>query len=389
MSSWRNTDPDRHVSRRDPRVDLLRGLALIMIFFDHIPYNSLSNLTLRCFGFSDAAEVFVFLAGYSGFLVYSRVFEQRGVGAGLRKIAMRCVSIWGAHAMLLLTTAVVLILRYLCNGRPPTELNPLIQDGLAGIIRGLSLQAQPAYLDILPLYIVFVLTLPLIIFGLQRSLWATLAVSLAVYGTAILTHRNLPNQIDARAAAAAWSFNPFTWQVVYVAGAAAGLGIRRRTSWIITPPPAARLLCGAYLVYAFIAADGWNQWPSLAEAMFPRSALDTDWKVLAPPWRVLHGLAFLYLILTSSRFAAAASWPALNSLTACGRHSLTIFSAGCLLALIGRIAFQDLGRQPVVQIAVNLTGLAGHLGLAIWLDRNRKVTARPSDFAMAHASQGI
>src|SRR6266487_3160746 len=61
-------------SKRDPRIDVLRGLALLMIFVDHVPDNLLSLITLRNFGFSDAAEVFVLLAGFSSMLAYGRIF---------------------------------------------------------------------------------------------------------------------------------------------------------------------------------------------------------------------------------------------------------------------------------------------------------------------------
>jgi hypothetical protein len=44
---------------RDSRVDALRGIALIMIFIDHLPSNPLSLVTLHSFGFCDAAELFV------------------------------------------------------------------------------------------------------------------------------------------------------------------------------------------------------------------------------------------------------------------------------------------------------------------------------------------
>ena len=40
---------------RDHRIDFFRGLALIFIFWDHIPHNPLAELTVRNFGFSDAA----------------------------------------------------------------------------------------------------------------------------------------------------------------------------------------------------------------------------------------------------------------------------------------------------------------------------------------------
>ena len=46
--------------------DVFRGLALLMIFIDHIPGNVLSLIAKisRNFGFSDAAEIFVLLAAF-------------------------------------------------------------------------------------------------------------------------------------------------------------------------------------------------------------------------------------------------------------------------------------------------------------------------------------
>ena len=50
-------------SKRDPRIDVLRGLALIIIFIDHVPENLYSFYTMRMYGFSDAAEAFVLISG--------------------------------------------------------------------------------------------------------------------------------------------------------------------------------------------------------------------------------------------------------------------------------------------------------------------------------------
>jgi hypothetical protein len=44
-------------SQRDPRIDVLRGFALLTIFVDHVPGNILGMLTLRNFGFADAADL--------------------------------------------------------------------------------------------------------------------------------------------------------------------------------------------------------------------------------------------------------------------------------------------------------------------------------------------
>ncbi len=56
--------PPSYVVERDLRLDLFRGIGLWMIFLDHIPDDFVAWLTLRNYGFSDAAEFFVFISGY-------------------------------------------------------------------------------------------------------------------------------------------------------------------------------------------------------------------------------------------------------------------------------------------------------------------------------------
>src|SRR5579859_4468276 len=86
-------------SRRDARVDLLRGIALLTIFVDHIPGNLLGDLTFRNFGFSDAAELFVILAGFSSMMAYGGCFERDGAMPGLRRIAARCLRIYRSRSV--------------------------------------------------------------------------------------------------------------------------------------------------------------------------------------------------------------------------------------------------------------------------------------------------
>ena len=66
---------------RDGRVDALRGVALLMMFVDHIPQNLLNRFTLRNIGFADAAEIFVLLAGFASMLAYGRVVRRAAAGA--------------------------------------------------------------------------------------------------------------------------------------------------------------------------------------------------------------------------------------------------------------------------------------------------------------------
>src|ERR1700751_6100568 len=57
---------------RELRLDLFRGLALWLIFIDHLPPNILTWFTIRNYGFSDATEIFIFISGYTSSFVYGR-----------------------------------------------------------------------------------------------------------------------------------------------------------------------------------------------------------------------------------------------------------------------------------------------------------------------------
>src|SRR5688572_25406542 len=77
-------------AERDLRLDLFRGLALWLIFLDHIPSNSVNWVTIRNYGFSDAAEIFVFISGYTAAFVYGRTLHERGpIVAGARILKRR------------------------------------------------------------------------------------------------------------------------------------------------------------------------------------------------------------------------------------------------------------------------------------------------------------
>src|SRR6201987_1909312 len=65
-------------TERDLRLDLFRGIALWLIFLDHIPSNIVSWITIRNYGFSDATEIFVFISGYTAAFVHGRAMRDRG-----------------------------------------------------------------------------------------------------------------------------------------------------------------------------------------------------------------------------------------------------------------------------------------------------------------------
>jgi hypothetical protein len=57
--------PAAAAAERDLRLDLFRGVALWLIFLDHIPENVVNWFTIRNYGFSDATEIFIFISGYT------------------------------------------------------------------------------------------------------------------------------------------------------------------------------------------------------------------------------------------------------------------------------------------------------------------------------------
>lgn len=349
---------------RDARVDVARGLALLMIFVDHLPGNPVALLTLHNFGYCDAAEIFVLLAGVSAMMAYGKLFARDGAGPALRRIAVRCLRIYLTQAALLLTTLVVVVIWTRHFGLRPTLVAPLLDAGLPGILRGLLLNALPGFLDILPLYIVLLAIFPLIYVAMRTSVRLALAGSVLVWLAANFDHRlTLPNWLDANG----WYFNPFTWQLLFTLGAALAQAMARHGGGL---PPRRWLaaLCLAYLSFAFVQAAPWQDWDLPDARLF---AMEPPDKSRLSPWRLLDILALFYLLWAFAPFERLARHPAAAALRACGKHSLEIFALGCLLALFGRLAFRTWGHGWTLVLAINLTGLVAMGVTALWLDRER------------------
>src|ERR1700744_1013111 len=85
---------------RDLRLDLFRGIANWAIFLDHIPDNIVNWVTTRNYGFSDAADLFVFISGYTAPFVYARMMIDRGFIAGATRLFKRVWQLYVAHIIL-------------------------------------------------------------------------------------------------------------------------------------------------------------------------------------------------------------------------------------------------------------------------------------------------
>src|SRR5436305_10515806 len=85
---------------RELRLDLFRGLALWLIYIDHLPTSVLTWFTIRNYGFSDATEIFIFISGYTGAFVYARALGDLGVIVASARIFKRVWQIYAAHILL-------------------------------------------------------------------------------------------------------------------------------------------------------------------------------------------------------------------------------------------------------------------------------------------------
>lgn len=364
---------------RDLRIDFFRGVALLFIFLDHIPNNTWANYTLKNFGFCDASEVFVFLSGYAAMLAYGRAgFSFEAIAARAYRRAAT-VYIW--HIGVLFSSALLLYAAasvfanndYVGN----IALGRLGNDPAGGILGALSLTYQPNQMNILPLYVVLLLWFPLIAILLRASVYAAIAVSACIWAVANYWGLNFPVNHPGES----WYFNPLTWQLLFTTGAAAAISSRPTSSWV------RGFLIGvalAYLAFCVLYAAPWNlySWAPDGRPM-PYGSVGDISKGYLSIWRYLNILALALVVAELLPRAAAflrQRWATV--VIACGQKSLQIFALGTILSFVGWIVSTQLAASPVVEAAVNLSGLALLGWSAVWLTSRSERRRAPAQSAL-------
>ena len=356
---------------RDLRLDFFRGLALIFIFVDHVPGNSLAHVTMRALGLSDAAEVFVLIAGYAAFLAYSGPIEREGLKAGLLRIGQRIRDLYAAHLVLIAVCASLLAFaaRYFENPLyfEDVNLTPLGYDPLGAIWRLLVLTYQPGYMNILPLYMVLLAWLPVVLWLLKRNHWMAIGTSAAIWFVAGQLQIKLPSWPEVYG----WYFNPFAWQFLFTIGAYVAFhGRRGVTLPLIWPLVVASLI---WIGIGLTVAAPWINIPYLQlQRLVAFDALGHVSKTDLSLWRLGHVLAVAYL--TALLVPASAAWLRTRAATwivNCGRNGLDIFCLGTVLSFGGFIVMLEAGRTWEYQLAVNILGIGGMLCTATYLTQRK------------------
>jgi hypothetical protein len=352
------------IGERELRLDLFRGLALWLIFIDHLPPSLLTWFTIRNYGFSDATEIFIFISGYTAAFVYGRAMLESGVVIATARILRRVWQIYVAHVFLF--TIFLAEISYVATRFE----NPLYTEEMGildflkqpdiTIVQALLLRFRPVNMDVLPLYIVLMLALPLILWSMKWRPDVTLGLSVVLY--AVTWEYDLylsayPNGF--------WAFNPFAWQLLFVFGAWCALGGARRMSHILASP-VTMWISIAYLAAAFCVTLTWYL-PQLSHFM-PKRLEQWMYPIDKTDLDVLRFTHFLALAALTVRFLPR-EWPGLKSrwlrpLILCGQHSLEIFCLGVFLAFAGHFILAEVSGGPAMHALISLSGILIMWGVA-------------------------
>lgn len=354
--------------RERNEIDFWRGAALLTIFVNHIPGIFFEAYTYRNFGISDAAEVFVFLAGWSVRIVARSTLKSRGVLNLVLRLEARAFSIYIAQIVvasiaLAMTAAGALyfsdslILEW--NNAAVMFESPV--EAQIGVV---LLSHQLNYFDILPLYVVLIAIAPVVVLLDRISGWLLLAVSAAIYVLTLWFGVNIPTwPVEGR-----WFFNPLAWQFLFALGyiaadprgpAAAVWRWRNVLRWIALP---------FVVLGVWVAWIGWS--PDPLKVPSPPLFFMFD-KNYVSPARIIH-LVFIGLLL-NGLFSYMDRWarPVSAYFSLLGRNSLNVFCAGSVLSLGGQFVRYGMGGGLLVDTAMLAFGVCA-LGGVAWLSEWRE-----------------
>ncbi len=303
---------------RETRIDILRGLAMVVIAINHITVafqiyhlDGRGVPTPSSFGYSSSASIFVIMSGYMVGMVYQR--KANPTAAVLRRAAR--LYVYDGLLLLAVTPVLAMMPAWEATAwsadflhRSPTE----------GLLLFLALLRAPTLLDVLQLYVIFMLVTPVALWLHRRSATLLVGVSVGLWLASQLA--TLTGLLDP--AVVEWKFNPAAWQIFFFVPML--LGTRRAHERVFAYLEAHRqtTILLAVTVGAFAAAKLLH-----IERHVPNSGLLTS-KGNLGLLRLIHApiiIAF-YCGLLSWRRDLVASAP-MRALACIGRQTLYCYMA--------------------------------------------------------------
>ncbi len=358
----------------DLRISLLLGFANWFLFLDHVPHNAVNSLTLRNFGFSGAADLFVFAGGYAAAIVYAKIALERGFIVAATRIFKRVWQLYAAY-IVLFVVYVDLISYVAAQTAAPDIINEFNVSGfidhpIRTLIYGLLLQAKPRNLEVLQLFIALMAFFPLTLFGMLRWPNLTLAVSAALYVAARVLGWSLPAYPEGT-----WFINPFCSQLLFVLGVWFALSSKSQLDIVASMQrfPALRIAALLYLLFA-LAIKLAATLPQLGE-FIPAGVLSAfllSSKENMAPYEILHFLAlvFLFTIVVPRNWRGFQS-PMLRPVVKCGEEWLAVFCAGVFLSFAGHFVLITGPNSIAMALLVSVAGIAIMTAVAYYVSWSR------------------
>ncbi|MGO4706331.1 OpgC family protein [Microvirga sp. 2MCAF38] len=358
-------------SERITSIDFWRGFVLIAIFVNHIPGNLVENLTPRNYGFSDAAEAFIFISGLSVALVYYPKIAQSGLLDIAKRCLLRSFQLYKVH--LLLTAGAIAL--FSIGYELSDDIGLIEADGrdavfgntAKGITGILVLGHQLGYFNILPLYIALMLWAPVALILTRIHATFALAVSFAIYIFARTGTLTLPSWPEP----GTWFFNPFAWQLLFTIGIVTGVvfaGHRPRYQHTLF------VICvGAVALSFAVMTNALSLTPGLFDNSFEHFDMTKQDLGLG---RLLHFLALAYVV---TQLRIGRIWersPVGPDLMRLGRNGLPVFAVGSILSALGQVimtltAVKSSASPHMIGMVFTITGVFGLLALARYLEWNK------------------
>ncbi|ODA67903.1 OpgC protein [Methyloligella halotolerans] len=353
-------------------IDFWRGYALICIFIDHIPGNPLERITMRNFTICDAAELFVFLAGWSVSLATGGPTRSHTPGRITIRFMSRMVEVYRAQI-----TITAIALAILAGAALWLENNLYLEWHNAEPVFTAPVWTTPAlalmthqlgFFNILPLYVVLLAMAPLIVIIGRYSLTLCALVSFAVYAVTLTFRINLPSWPYA----GEWFLDPFAWQFLFTLGfIGAELSAQDRIEplmkWLFWPA------VGILGLGVLVRITGYS--PDPMQLPSPRLFFSFD-KTYLSPARLISLLALVICFAGAYSRIAAFSERLVTVFSELGRNSLAVFSIGSLLSLIGQIVRFESGGLLIVDLAYSALGI-GLMIFTAWFVEWRTRSKRP------------
>jgi hypothetical protein len=348
----------------------------------HLP-TFLPPYTNQPFGFVSASEGFIFLSALFTGRIYFRLAEREGYPAMRGKLLLRTLRLYGYHALLLAFVFLVAV-PIAARGNLP-QLHNLLDFYFAvgpkqAITEAFLLIYQPPLLDILPMYILFLLFTPLALTISRRFGWSPILAGsttlwfLAHLGLREAEHNFVNSVLRAHIPINEMgSFDLWAWQFLWILGlwfgvrwAQDNLPVEKWARTVVIP---AAIVVAVLLPFRYAVGRGIEL--GAFEPLFDKWHFGVV--------RLINFAAAAALLI---RFQQILRPLAVRPLVLLGQASLQVFCVHLLFTFVGLTLLRNAPMLPVwQQVTLLAATLAGMLLTAKIFSKSEAKTERKGDRA--------